>query len=81
MESKQLFRIGSDGKSYFGTPIAEVAKPVKKEEAKDAAADGAADAPPGEDVVTGIEVVAVKETGIDYDKLIEKFGCSKITEE
>lgn len=34
-----------------------------------------------EDRVTGIEVVAVKETGIDYDKLIEKFGCNKITEE
>jgi hypothetical protein len=34
-----------------------------------------------EDNVTGIEVKAVKDTGIDYDKLIEKFGCSKITDE
>ena len=32
-----------------------------------------------EDIVTGIEVVAASDKGIDYDKLIEKFGCYKMT--
>lgn len=34
-----------------------------------------------EDIVTGIEVVAASDKGIDYDKLIEKFGCYKMTPE
>ena len=35
----------------------------------------------GEDVVTGIEVTAASDKGIDYDKLVEKFGCFKMTDE
>ena len=31
-----------------------------------------------EDIVTGIEVKAASERGIDYDKLIVKFGCYKL---
>ncbi|XP_054010560.1 tryptophan--tRNA ligase, cytoplasmic [Hylaeus anthracinus] len=34
-----------------------------------------------EDVVTPWDVTTQNETGIDYDKLIKKFGCSKIDEE
>jgi tryptophanyl-tRNA synthetase len=35
----------------------------------------------GDDVVTGTEVQAATDAGIDYDKLTEKFGCTKITPE
>jgi len=28
-----------------------------------------------EDLVTGIEVHAASDKGIDYDKLVDKFGC------
>ena len=31
-----------------------------------------------EDVVTGTEVIAASDKGIDYDKLVDKFGCTKI---
>lgn len=34
-----------------------------------------------EDIVDPWNVVSKSETGIDYNKLIEKFGCSKIDEE
>jgi hypothetical protein len=34
-----------------------------------------------EDVVTGTQVLAASDKGIDYDKLVEKFGCYKITSE
>lgn len=34
-----------------------------------------------EDVVTAHKIEAVSDKGIDYDKLIEKFGCYKITDE
>ena len=33
------------------------------------------------DVVTEFEVKAGSDKGIDYDKLIDKFGCSRITPE
>ena len=76
MESTPFFRIGADGKSYFGQHVPE----PKIEENKQAEGGANAEADQ-EDIVTGIEVKAVKETGIDYDKLIEKFGCSKITDD
>jgi tryptophanyl-tRNA synthetase len=31
--------------------------------------------------VTGTEVLAASDKGIDYDKLVEKFGCFKMTSE
>ncbi len=34
-----------------------------------------------EDVVTPFEITAKDDTGIDYDKLIDKYGCYPITEE
>ena len=34
-----------------------------------------------EDIVNAFEIVAASETGIDYDKLITKFGSSKLTPE
>lgn len=34
-----------------------------------------------EDIVTGTSVIAASDKGIDYDKLIDKFGCSKMTPE
>lgn len=35
----------------------------------------------GGDAVTPFLIQAEKETGIDYDKLVEKFGCSRMTDE
>lgn len=32
----------------------------------------------GDDLVTGTEVHAVSDSGIDYDKLVERFGCTKL---
>jgi hypothetical protein len=32
-----------------------------------------------EDVVTGTEVIAASDKGIDYDKLVDKFGCTKMS--
>jgi hypothetical protein len=34
-----------------------------------------------EDIVTGTQVVAASDKGIDYDKLVDKFGCSRMTPE
>jgi tryptophanyl-tRNA synthetase len=34
-----------------------------------------------EDIVTGTRVEAASDKGIDYDKLIDKFGCFKLTPE
>lgn len=34
-----------------------------------------------EDIVTGIEVIAASDAGIDYNKLVDKFGCYHMTEE
>jgi hypothetical protein len=34
-----------------------------------------------EDVVTAFEIQATSEKGIDYDKLIDKYGCFPITPE
>ena len=34
-----------------------------------------------EDIVTGTEVVAASDKGIDYDKLVDKFGCTKMSQE
>jgi tryptophanyl-tRNA synthetase len=34
-----------------------------------------------EDIVTAFNIEAVSETGIDYEKLIKKFGCYAITPE
>jgi hypothetical protein len=34
-----------------------------------------------EDIVTGTEVIAASDKGIDYDKLVDKFGCTKMTPE
>ena len=34
-----------------------------------------------EDVVTPFEITATTDAGIDYDKLIEKYGCYPITPE
>ncbi len=31
-----------------------------------------------EDIVTGTEVLASSDKGIDYDKLVDKFGCTKM---
>ena len=36
---------------------------------------------PDEDIVTGTDVQAASDKGIDYDKLIDKFGCSAMTPE
>ena len=36
---------------------------------------------PLEDVVTGTEVTAATDAGIDYAKLVEKFGCYNMTDE
>ena len=36
---------------------------------------------PLEDKVTGTEVIAVSDKGIDYDKLVDKFGCTKMNPE
>lgn len=35
----------------------------------------------GEDIVTGTEVSAATDKGIDYDKLVDKFGCTKMNPE
>lgn len=35
----------------------------------------------GEDVVTAFNIVAASEKGIDYEKLLVKFGCSPLTED
>lgn len=75
MESNQLFRIGAEGGSYFGPQKAE-----KKEESKPNA-DAKVEEDDDEDTVTGIEVSSKRETGIDYDKLIDKFGCTKMTDD
>jgi tryptophanyl-tRNA synthetase len=37
--------------------------------------------PEAEDIVTAFNIEATTDKGIDYDKLIVKFGCSAITEE
>ena len=37
--------------------------------------------PIAEDVVTGTHVEAATDAGIDYDKLVDKFGCSRMTPE
>ena len=34
-----------------------------------------------EDVVTGTHIEAANDTGIDYDKLVDKFGCSRMNPE
>ena len=34
-----------------------------------------------EDIVTGTEVVAASDKGIDYDKLVDKLGCTKMSQE
>jgi tryptophanyl-tRNA synthetase len=34
-----------------------------------------------EDIVTGTEVIAASDKGIDYDKLVDKFGCTKMSQE
>ena len=34
-----------------------------------------------EDIVTAFEITAASKSGIDYNKLIEKYGCFKITDE
>lgn len=36
---------------------------------------------PKEDVVTAFEIHASSKSGIDYNKLIDKYGCYKITEQ
>jgi len=36
---------------------------------------------PNEDIVTGTEVIAASDKGIDYDKLVERFGCTRMTPE
>jgi hypothetical protein len=36
---------------------------------------------PTEDIVTAFEIQATSEKGIDYDKLIDKYGCFPITPE
>jgi hypothetical protein len=36
---------------------------------------------PTEDIVTAFEIQATSEKGIDYDKLIDKYGCFPITQE
>lgn len=33
------------------------------------------------DEVTPFNIQAQSETGIDYDKLVDKFGCSRMTDE
>ena len=33
------------------------------------------------DIVTGTEVMAASDKGIDYDKLVDKFGCTKMNPE
>ena len=33
----------------------------------------------GEDIVMGTHVEAATDAGIDYDKLVDKFGCSHMT--
>jgi len=35
----------------------------------------------GDDIVTGTEVVASSDKGIDYDKLVDTFGCTRMTDE
>ena len=79
MESK-TFRISNDGKSYFGAHQVEKVEEKKEvkqiEEGKEQV-----EGEDGEDLVTGIDVVAAKDTGIDYDKLVDKFGCTKMTDE
>jgi len=61
-------------KEEVKTPPPKQADPVqpaeKKEENKE-----------GEDVVDPFKIVAGSDKGIDYDKLIVRFGCSKITPE
>lgn len=39
------------------------------------------DAPTDEDIVTSFGIQAATNKGIDYDKLIERFGCYPITDE
>ena len=34
-----------------------------------------------EDVVTAFEIKATSDKGVDYDKLIEKYGCFPMEEE
>lgn len=34
-----------------------------------------------EDIVTGTEVIAASDRGIDYAKLMDKFGCNAMTPE
>lgn len=34
-----------------------------------------------EDIVLGTHVEAADDKGIDYDKLVDKFGCSRMTPE
>ena len=36
---------------------------------------------PTEDIVTAFEIQATSDKGIDYDKLIDKYGCFPITPE
>ena len=43
--------------------------------------DGAQEQQADEDVVTPFEITAKDDTGIDYDKLIDKYGCFPITPE
>ena len=39
------------------------------------------DQKPAEDIMTPFEIQATSEKGIDYQKLIEKYGCSQMTPE
>lgn len=50
-----------------------------KEETKQVTEQSAATE--GEDVVTAFEIQATSDKGIDYAKLIDKYGCFPITPE
>lgn len=39
------------------------------------------EAPPAEDIITQDGIVASSERGVDYEKLLDRFGCQKLTPE
>ena len=69
---KGRFLVNSQGFTYFSTKEEQKElKPIQQNNDQDLE----------EDLVTGTEVQAASDKGIDYDKLIVKFGCSKMTPE
>jgi len=66
---------------YKGTTMEKVEQKTEKQPSNEEQKDITDKKAEQEDIVNAFEVVSVSEKGVDYDKLIKRFGCSKITPE